>query len=120
MRHPTAHPCKQHADSPSALSMRMHTRAPAPHLRALSLYALLALASSSHAGEPQVDVTEDGGKRFIKSTGVFSGLELHMFMEPPHYDPRLPTREDRPEMDFSKKRFQITTDSQWQEVSKLS
>jgi hypothetical protein len=67
-----------------------------------------------------VDVTEDGGKRYIKSTGIFSGLELHMFMEPPHYDPRLPPREDRPEMDFSKKRFLIKDDSQWQEVRRLA
>lgn len=33
------------------------------------------------AGEPQVEVTEDAGKRLIKSTGVFSGTELHLFVE---------------------------------------
>jgi hypothetical protein len=29
-------------------------------------------------GEPTVTETEDGGKRYVKSTGVFSGIELHM------------------------------------------
>lgn len=32
-------------------------------------------------GEPTVDVTEDAGKRYIRSTGVFSGVELHLFLE---------------------------------------
>ncbi len=34
-----------------------------------------------HTGDPTVDVTEDGSKRTIKSTGLFSGVELHLLME---------------------------------------
>lgn len=32
--------------------------------------------------------TEADGKRTIRTTGVFSGIELHMSMEPPHADDR--------------------------------
>lgn len=39
-------------------------------------------------GEPQISVTESEGKRYIKSTGIFSGLELHLFLEPSLYDDR--------------------------------
>ncbi len=28
-----------------------------------------------------MEVTEDATKRYIKSTGVFSGTELHLFVE---------------------------------------
>jgi hypothetical protein len=33
------------------------------------------------AGQPLVDVTEVDGKRYIKSTGTFSGVELHLLVE---------------------------------------
>jgi hypothetical protein len=68
-------------------------------------------------GEPQIEVTEEGGKRYIKSTGIFSGLELHMFYEPLYFDERLTKNEDKPEdMDFSERRKAVLTDEQWQEI----
>lgn len=42
----------------------------------------------TQAGQPQVQTREEGGRRFIESTGVFSGFELHMFVEPLLYDER--------------------------------
>lgn len=45
-------------------------------------------ASCAPAGNPQVVTTEADGKRTIRTTGVFSGIELHMSMEPPHADDR--------------------------------
>lgn len=45
-------------------------------------------APCAPAGNPQVVTTEADGKRTIRTTGVFSGIELHMSMEPPHADDR--------------------------------
>lgn len=68
-------------------------------------------------GEPQIEVTEEGGKRYIKSTGIFSGLELHMFYEPLYFDERMTKDEDKPEeMDFSERRKAVVTDEQWHEI----
>lgn len=47
---------------------------------------------------------------------MFSGTELHLLVESPYYDERLPPREDRPELDFSTKKRLIADDHQWQEV----
>ncbi len=55
-------------------------------------------------------------KQVIKSTGMYSGLELHMFVEPPYYDERLPEREDRLDLKFSEKRIEVDSDEQWQDV----
>ena len=68
-------------------------------------------------GEPQLEITEEGGKRHIKSTGIFSGLELHMFYEPLFFDERMTHDEDKPEdMDFSQRRRAVLTDDQWHEI----
>ena len=42
----------------------------------------------TQAGQPQQKTREEGGKRYIESTGVFAGFELHMFVEPLLYDER--------------------------------
>lgn len=35
----------------------------------------------------------------------------------PHFDERLPVREDRPDLNFNQKRRPVITDEDWQEVS---
>jgi hypothetical protein len=52
----------------------------------------------------------------VKTTGVFTGIELHLWAEQPYYDERLPVREDRPELNFNAKRVPISSDHTWQEV----
>lgn len=49
-------------------------------------------------------------------TGVFTGTELHLWAEQPHYDERLPLRDDKPDLNFNEKRLVIKTDAEWQEV----
>lgn len=39
-----------------------------------------------------MEVSEDGGKRTTKLTGVFTGTELGLLVDNPHYDERLPPR----------------------------
>ncbi|KAG1678758.1 hypothetical protein FOA52_012798 [Chlamydomonas sp. UWO 241] len=73
-------------------------------------------AEWKHMGEPTVTENEEGGKRYIKSTGVFSGIELHMQVEMLHFDERLPVRDDKPELSFNQRRAEILTDDQWQEI----
>mmetsp|Transcript_26929 Transcript_26929/g.69418 ORF Transcript_26929/g.69418 Transcript_26929/m.69418 type:complete len:871 (-) Transcript_26929:1245-3857(-) len=67
-------------------------------------------------GTPQKNVTEEAGKRYIQSTGQFAGTELHLFTEEPHYDSRLPVREDRPDLNFNIRQAQICTDDEWRMV----
>ncbi|GFH26690.1 uncharacterized protein HaLaN_24879, partial [Haematococcus lacustris] len=67
-------------------------------------------------GEPKTEVHEDGVKRYIRSTGIFSGTELHLFVEQPFYDERLPVREDRPDLNFNHRRRPMLTDEDWQQV----
>ena len=64
-----------------------------------------------------MEVAEENGKRVTKNTGVFSGTELHLFMETAFYDERLPVREDKPELNFNEKKRVLETDEKWQEVS---
>ncbi len=68
------------------------------------------------SGEAKIEVTEDQGKRYIKNTGTFTGIELHLFVDQPYFDERLPVREDRPELNFNEKRIEVTTNEEWQEV----
>jgi hypothetical protein len=39
-------------------------------------------------GEPLISIKEDLSQRYITTTGVFSGFELHLFIEPLLYDER--------------------------------
>jgi hypothetical protein len=75
--------------------------------------------SAFHSGEPKIDTTtsEDGTKRIITKTGVFLGTELHLWAVPPHYDPRLPVRPERPDLTFDNKRREINSTEKWQQVS---
>jgi hypothetical protein len=70
------------------------------------------------AGEPKTDTStsEDGTKRIITKTGVFSGTELHLWAMLPHFDARLPARADRPDLDFSTQQRAVSTDEDWQQV----
>ncbi|MEW5306191.1 MAG: hypothetical protein WDW36_008675 [Sanguina aurantia] len=67
-------------------------------------------------GDARTDYTEENGKRTTRLTGMFSGTELHLLVESPYYDERLPPRDDRPELDFSTKKRLIADDHQWQEL----
>lgn len=70
------------------------------------------------AGEPRTDVatSEDGTKRIITKTGVYSGTELHAYAAAPYYDPRLPVVPGRPDLCFNAQRREIATTEEWQEV----
>ncbi|GMH33927.1 hypothetical protein BSKO_01761 [Bryopsis sp. KO-2023] len=67
-------------------------------------------------GTDKVDVVEEGGKRTIKSTGVYSGTELELYMEHPFFDDRLPVDDTNPGLNFNVDRKQITTDEEWKEI----
>jgi hypothetical protein len=67
-------------------------------------------------GSPQVDVSEQDGKRIITKTGVYQGTELHMLACATYHDKRLPERPDMAHLDFSQEMRAVTTDQQWQEV----
>ena len=67
-------------------------------------------------GAPTTEVTEADGKRIIKKTGVYSGTELHLWVLNPHYDVRLPSRPDCPELDFTIERKEVTSTAEWQQV----
>ena len=70
------------------------------------------------AGDPKTDVSlsEDGTKRIITKTGVYSGTELHLWALPPYHDDRLPLRLDRPDLCFDVLRREITSSEEWQQV----
>ncbi|KIY92397.1 flagellar associated protein [Monoraphidium neglectum] len=70
-------------------------------------------------GDPKTDVslTEDGTKRIITKTGVYSGTELHMWAVPPYFDDRLPVRGDRPDLSFNVQRREIAATEEWQEAA---
>lgn len=73
---------------------------------------------SSHLrtpGEPTTDVStsEDGTRRIITKTGVFSGTELHLWHAAPHYDARLPPRPGRPDLTFDAPRRAVACDAEW-------
>jgi hypothetical protein len=63
-----------------------------------------------------MSLTEDGTKRIITKTGVYSGTELHMWAVPPYFDDRLPVRGDRPDLSFNVQRREIAATEEWQEV----
>jgi hypothetical protein len=67
-------------------------------------------------GETKTDITEQDGKRIIKRTGMFTGTELHLFVTPPYYDPRLPLRPDQPQLEFAVQSKEITSTAEWQQV----
>jgi hypothetical protein len=67
-------------------------------------------------GVPTTEITEADGKRIIKKTGIYSGTEIHLWVLNPHYDDRLPSRPDCPEMDFTIQRKEVTNTSEWQQV----
>eukprot|EP00798_Chlamydomonas_sp_ICE-L_P023775 gene23775-9334_t len=58
-------------------------------------------------GETQIEITDQDGRRYIKNTGTFSGTELHLYVEQPYYDDRLPVREDKPELNFNQKKIEV-------------
>jgi hypothetical protein len=68
-------------------------------------------------GETKTDITEQDGKRIIKRTGMFTGTELHLFVTPPYYDPRLPLRPDQPQLEFAVQSKEVTSTAEWQQVS---
>jgi hypothetical protein len=65
-----------------------------------------------------VATSEDGTKRVITRTGVYSGTELHLWLVPPHHDPRLPVRPDRPDLSFDAARREVATTEEWQQVGR--
>lgn len=69
-------------------------------------------------GEPLVETSEEHGKRVIRSTGTYSGTELHLTLEAPYHDARLPVREDMPHLNFNQDRIVITSDAMWHELIK--
>lgn len=71
------------------------------------------------AGDDKTDVStsEDGTKRIITKTGVYSGTELHLWHVPPHYDPRLPPAPGRPDLTFDAPRRAVTTDAEWRALA---
>lgn len=68
-------------------------------------------------GDTKTDITEQNGKRIIKRTGMFTGTELHLFVTPPYYDPRLPLRPDQPQLEFAVQSKEVTSTAEWQQVS---
>lgn len=70
------------------------------------------------AGDSRTDVSlsEDGTKRIITKTGVYSGTELHLWALPPYHDDRLPLRPDRRDLCFDVPRREITSSEEWQQV----
>eukprot|EP00798_Chlamydomonas_sp_ICE-L_P025218 gene25218-10863_t len=58
-------------------------------------------------GEPKVEITEEDGKRYVKNTGTFTGTELHLFVEQPYFDERLPIRDDKPELNFNQRQIEV-------------
>jgi hypothetical protein len=67
-------------------------------------------------GETKTDITEQDGKRIIRRTGMFTGTELHLWEVLPYFDPRLPPRQDQPNLDFSVQRKEIASNAEWQQV----
>jgi hypothetical protein len=66
-----------------------------------------------------VSLSEDGTKRIITKTGVFSGTELHLWAVAPHHDERLPLRPGRPELTFDARRRQVATTEEWKQARLL-
>ncbi|WIA12059.1 hypothetical protein OEZ85_012136 [Tetradesmus obliquus] len=67
-------------------------------------------------GDTKTDITEQDGKRIIKRTGMFTGTELHLFVTPPYYDPRLPLRPDQPQLEFAVQSKEVTSTAEWQQL----
>lgn len=47
---------------------------------------------------------------------MFTGTELHLWEVLPYFDPRLPPRQDQPNLDFSVQRKEIASNAEWQQV----
>eukprot|EP00882_Tetradesmus_deserticola_P013709 GHRQ01014559.1.p1 GENE.GHRQ01014559.1~~GHRQ01014559.1.p1 ORF type:complete len:221 (+),score=66.82 GHRQ01014559.1:175-837(+) len=67
-------------------------------------------------GEPKTDISEQDGKRIIKKTGMFTGTELHLFVTPPYFDPRLPLQPDQPQLEFAVNSREVTSTAEWQQL----
>ncbi|KAF8071180.1 hypothetical protein HT031_001262 [Scenedesmus sp. PABB004] len=67
-------------------------------------------------GETQVEISEADGKRTIKRTSMCTGIQLHLWVTPPHYDARLPPRPGTPELDFSVQRREVKSTEEWRQL----
>eukprot|EP01025_Chloroclados_australasicus_P003003 TRINITY_DN1068_c1_g1_i2.p1 TRINITY_DN1068_c1_g1~~TRINITY_DN1068_c1_g1_i2.p1 ORF type:complete len:193 (-),score=10.40 TRINITY_DN1068_c1_g1_i2:136-714(-) len=73
-------------------------------------------------GDPTVDIHEEGGRRVIKTTGIFWGTELHLFLEQPFYHSRLKgianEGGDKSMLldQYDTQQIQIVEEQQWKQV----
>eukprot|EP00882_Tetradesmus_deserticola_P028701 GHRQ01031976.1.p2 GENE.GHRQ01031976.1~~GHRQ01031976.1.p2 ORF type:complete len:118 (+),score=27.12 GHRQ01031976.1:413-766(+) len=49
---------------------------------------------------------------------MFTGTELHLFVTPPYFDPRLPLQPDQPQLEFAVNSREVTSTAEWQQVSR--
>ncbi|KAK9816567.1 hypothetical protein WJX72_002063 [[Myrmecia] bisecta] len=66
-------------------------------------------------GEEKVDITEENGKRIIKTTSVCWGYKLSLFVDDPFHDERLPVYDnDAHDLNHNAAQYEIKSEDEWQ------